>query len=96
MKRIEIIANRSIQEDLFDYFEKHGLSHHYTIMPVVHGKGSSDPKQGDNIWPEENFLMVIYCDEFDVDKIAKAVREMKSYFPKEGTKMFVVDAENVV
>jgi hypothetical protein len=96
MKRVEIIANRSIQEDLFDYFEKHELDHHYTIMPLVYGRGSSGPRKGDAIWPEENFLMIIYCEEVEVEKIAAAIREMKSYFPEEGTKMFVAQAEVVL
>jgi nitrogen regulatory protein PII len=96
MKRVEIIANRSILEDLFDYFEKHGLDHHYTILPLVHGRGSSGPKKGDAIWPEENFLMIIYCEDGEVEKIAAAIREMKTYFPDEGAKMFASPAEAVV
>ena len=88
MKRIEIIGNRSIEEDMFDVFKKNKINVHYTKIPIVHGVGSSGPRQGDSIWPEENFLLIIYCDEKEAKKLLKAVKEVKSYFKDEGLKLF--------
>ncbi len=88
MKRIEIIGNRSIEDDLFDLFKKHDVVAHYTKIPAVHGVGSSGPRQGDHIWPEENFMLIIYCEEKEAKKILKAVKELKSYFKDEGVKLF--------
>ena len=88
MKRIEIIGNRSIEEDLFDTFKKKDIVKSYTKVPIVHGVGTSGPKRGDHIWPEENFLIIVYCSESEAKKILSAVKEVKSYFKDEGLKLF--------
>lgn len=88
MKRIEIIGNRSIEEDLFDTFKKKDIVKNFTKIPSVHGVGTSGPRQGDHIWPEENFLLIVYCTDTESEKIKKAVKELKSYFKDEGLKLF--------
>lgn len=93
MKRLEIIGNRSIEEDLFDLFKKNDINTHYTKVPVVFGIGNSDPKMGDHIWPEENFLLIIYCNEEEAEKIIKAVQDLKTFFPNEGIKLFEIPVE---
>jgi hypothetical protein len=96
MKRVEIIGNRSIQEDMFDVFTKYQLLNNYTIIPVVHGAGSSTPKQGDTVWPEENFLFISYCSADALPAFKEALQELKSYFPDEGIKMFLMEAEMLI
>jgi hypothetical protein len=96
MKRLELIANRSVRDDLMEIFAKRGIAKRYTEMPNVFGYGTSEPKQGDSIWPELNFLLIIYCDEEEARAVADAVREIKSYFPGEGVKLFSHDAETLV
>lgn len=88
MKRIEIIANRSIQEDMFDVFRKAEIVKHYTLYPIVLGVGSSGPRMGDHIWPEENFSLIIYCDESESEKIKEVITELKAFFTSEGIKLF--------
>ena len=96
MKKLEIIANHSIEEDLFELLKNRNVGKRYTKVPVVHGAGDSEPKQGDHIWPEENFLLVIYCEEAEAEAVRDALRELKSYFPQEGIKLFELDAEQTV
>ncbi|MBQ3922217.1 MAG: hypothetical protein II707_02890 [Spirochaetales bacterium] len=91
MKKLEIIANRAVKEDLFDRFRQFDAHPHYTMIPIVHGEGSSSPKMGDSVWPEENFMLIIYCDEALAEKIIKAVKDLKLDFPDEGIKMFEID-----
>lgn len=88
MNRIEIIANRSIQEDMFDAFKKADVVKHYTLIPGVLGVGKSGPRMGDHIWPEENFSLIIYCDEAEAEKIRKVISELKTFFINEGIKIF--------
>lgn len=88
MKRIEIIGNRSIEEDLFELFKKNNICNFYTKVPIVHGVGSSGPRLGDTIWPEENFLIIVYCDEKEAKKILDAIKHIKKYFHDEGLKLF--------
>ncbi len=88
MKRIEIIANRSIQDDMFDAFKKADIVKHYTLIPIVLGVGNSGPRMGDHIWPEENFSLTIYCDETESEQIKLVISELKAFFTSEGIKLF--------
>ena len=88
MKRIEIIANRSIQEDMFDAFRKAEIVKHYTLYPIVLGEGNSGPRMGDHIWPEENFSLIIYCEDSESVKIKEVITELKAFFTSEGIKLF--------
>lgn len=96
MKRIEIIANRSVEEDLFDIFNKKDIVSYYTKIPVVFGVGKSDPKMGNHIWPEENFMLIVYCEEDEADKIIDGVKELKEIFHDEGIKLFELTVDTSV
>ncbi|MFA6505154.1 MAG: PG0541 family transporter-associated protein [Treponemataceae bacterium] len=90
MRRVELIANRSVEEDLMDAFSSVGVFKQYTKFPVVHGIGGSGPRMGDGVWPEENFVLVCYCDEVESRRIAEIVAGVKKRFPDEGVKLFVM------
>ena len=92
MKRIEIIANLSVQEDLVMKLEEAVSCFQYTVLPVVHGRGLSDRKLGTTVWPEENFVLFSYLEESDADKALGAVAEVKVRYPREGIKVFVLTA----
>jgi len=94
LNRIEIIANRSIQEDMFDAFKKADVVKHYTLFPGVLGVGKSGPRMGDHIWPEENFNLVLYCDSEEADNVKRIVKELKERFSHEGIKLFEILFEN--
>ena len=88
LHRIEIIANRSIEADMFDIFKRKDIVHNYTKIPAVYGVGSSGPRMGDHIWPEENFILIIYCPEDEAVRIKEAIAELKVLFKQEGIKLF--------
>ena len=88
MKRLEIIANRAVEADLFDAFHKRDVVKKYTKIPTALGMGNSDPKMGDHIWPEENLVLIIYCEEEEAVKIREAVADVKTFFTQEGIKLF--------
>jgi len=88
MKRLEVIGNRSIEEDMFDIFKRYDVVHYYTKLPVVHGVGNSGPRMGDHVWPEENFILIIYCDDEEARKVRQAIEDLKLFFKDEGIKLF--------
>jgi len=90
MIRIEIIANRSVEENIFDAFLKENVGKHYTKIPNVWGVGACGPRMGDAVWPEENFCLVIWCEEEEARGIKRAVLSVKGKFPGEGIKLFGV------
>ncbi|AEF86688.1 conserved hypothetical protein [Treponema primitia ZAS-2] len=88
MIRIELIANHSVEENLFEAFAAENVGKFYTKIPAVNGVGKSGPKMGDAIWPEENFVLVIWCEEEEARTIERAVAKVKEQFPGEGVKLF--------
>ncbi len=88
--RLEIIANHSVEEDILEALRQRGVGKYFTKIPAVQGIGSSDPRLGDHIWPEENFLLILYCDAERTDRVVEAVKEVKTRFKDEGIKLFVV------
>jgi hypothetical protein len=88
MIRLEIIANHSVEENIIEAFKYEGVGKNYTKYPNIFGVGSSGPRMGDAIWPEENFALVIWCEEEEAHGIARAVAEVKKHFPDEGIKLF--------
>ena len=92
MIRVEIIANHSVEENIIDALASENAGKYYTKYPGVLGVGSADPHMGDAIWPEENFALVIWCEEEEVSAIERAIATVKEQFPGEGIKMFSLSA----
>jgi len=90
MKRVEIIAAQAIQEDLLDALAHYEVPMKYTIIPTAHGVGSTTPKLGNDVWPEENFILLIYCQEEILDRIEQAIELVKKKYDHEGIGYFVL------
>jgi len=88
MIRVEIIANRSVEENILDALAKEKVGKFYTKIPSVLGVGSAGPRMGDSVWPEENFSLVIWCEEEEAYGIKRAIASVKEKFPGEGIKLF--------
>ena len=88
MIRLEIFANRSVEENIFEAFKYEDVGKNYTKYPVVHGAGRSGPRMGDPVWPEENFALIIWCEEEEARGIERAIIEVKKQYPDEGIKLF--------
>jgi len=74
-----------------ELLELKGFASCFTKIPSVQGRGNSDPKQGDHIWPEENFLLIIYCDDQEAKVIEEAMDSIRDDFPDEGVCCFITD-----
>lgn len=90
MKRIEIIANNAVEQDIMEIFEHLEGKGYYTRINGVHGFGSSGPRHGDHIWPEENSIFIVYCSEEESELIKKAIGGLKTRFPEVGIKCFIL------
>lgn len=90
MKRLEIIANHSVQSEITSLFDILFPELGYTLMPAVLGKGRSGNRRGDSVWPETNFCVFTYCSEEQADTLTKAVSSVKESFPREGIKLFMI------
>jgi len=88
MIRTEIIANRSVEENILEALAKEGVGKFYTMIPNVHGVGACGPRMGTAVWPEENFVLIIWCEEEEARGIKHAIETVKEKFPGEGIKLF--------
>jgi hypothetical protein len=88
MIRVEIIANQSVEENILEALAKENAGKYYTKYPNILGVGSSGPRMGDAIWPEENFSLVIWCEKEEALAIQRAVAAVKKKYPNEGIKLF--------
>jgi len=88
MIRLEIIANHSVEENILEALKEDGVGKFYTKYPTIFGVGGSGPRMGDPVWPEENFGIVIWCEEEEGRAIEKAVARVKEQYPDEGIKVF--------
>ena len=77
-----------MEENILDDLKYEGVGKYYTKYPNIYGVGSSGPRMGDSVWPEENFVLVIWCEEEEARGIARAVAFVKNKFPGEGIKLF--------
>jgi len=93
MYRAEVIANQSVQDDIIQVLEENISDILYTILPLAHGRGKSNYKLGDGTWPETNFVLVSYIEDYDKDNFQAIVDAVKKRFPDEGIKVFFVKAE---
>jgi nitrogen regulatory protein PII len=90
MIRVEIIANRSVEENILEALAKEGVAKFYTKIPNVLGVGACGPRMGDAVWPEENFALIVWCEKDEAEGIERAIKKVKEKFPGEGIKLFGV------
>jgi hypothetical protein len=88
MLRIEIVANHSVEENILEALVSEDAGKYYTKYPNILGVGSTGPRMGDSVWPEENFALVFWCEIEEARAIERAVAKVKEKFPGEGIKVF--------
>ncbi|WPM06154.1 PG0541 family transporter-associated protein [Borreliella sinica] len=93
--RIEIISNLSLELDVFECMEKIeqelGESIYYSKMGNVYGKGKKGEKHGNGVWPEENFILIIYTSSKSiVNRLKNVVDDLNRFYPTEGINFFVL------
>ena len=94
MTRIEIIANHSVEENILEALKREDAGKYYTKYPGIFGVGSAGPRMGSAVWPEENFALVIWCEEEEARAVERAIAFVKGKFPDEGIKMFGLPPKN--
>ena len=96
MKMVLICYNEAIDEEVIDVLEHCGLQY-YTKWQRVLGRGEqSEPHLGTSVWPEENNVLAVVCEEEKVGSLLSCVKELRKKLSKEGIKAFVLPVEKVI
>ena len=90
MKRLELIANRSVEKEIIEALDTNIQDFYYTLLPQIHGKGKTKYRLGTATWPETNFLLISYLNDEDAVKADAAIRSVKKQFHHEGIKFFIM------
>ena len=91
MKRIELIANRSVEREIIEALEEHIEEFYYTLIPQLHGRGKTQYRLGTATWPEMNFMLISFLDDPDASIAVNIIKEVKERFPREGIKLFIME-----
>jgi hypothetical protein len=96
VKRIEVIANQSVKDELLEALEAAVSELEYTLVPTVQGSGRKKMKLGTRTWPETNFLLISYMTDADVPGAKAAVADITRRFPGEGIYAAISEAEPII
>ncbi len=89
MKRIEIMVNQSIAEDLQEHLADAGLLEACTRWSPVYGQGDSGPREGSAVWPETNTVLLLFLPAEDLEALRFVIKSLKNMYPDEGLKCFI-------
>lgn len=86
--KLELIFSSALEEDFTEEFQKIGIGKFYTKIPNIMGSGYNNPHLGDNIWPQLNTMLIIYCSEEEAEKIKQIVFKLRKLYETEGIACF--------
>ena len=95
MYRIEIVSNKSVEDDITEALEQYIPGILYTKVPLVYGRGGDSRKLGTTTWPETNFCLFSYVEDNQLEVVKAVLKGIKERFQGEGIKLFVVKAEEI-
>jgi len=96
MKRLEVIANQSVKDELLEALGSAIPELEYTLLPSVQGSGRSKRKLGTRTWPETNFLLISYMADMEALEAKTVVAYIARRFPDEGIYAAISEAELIV
>lgn len=92
MKRIEIMISTALDEEFIELIEANGLNHFTAITPAM-GKGFSNPKLGNEVWPQTNKIYIFYIEDKKAKDLSRIVMKLRKEFPSEGLGAFQTEAQ---
>lgn len=88
LQRLEIIMSQSIEEDFVTAFMKEDTGRMFTKLPVVMGRGVTEPKMGDAVWPQLNCMYIVICTQEQAKVVKSIIKGLHQEYPNEGLACF--------
>jgi len=95
MKMVMICYNEAIDAEVMEVLRACSLKN-YTKISATFGSGnSSGIHLGNDIWPGENNVLFVACQEKEAKQLLSAVRELRKQLGREGVKAFTLPLEEL-
>ncbi len=88
MTKLEIIANQALEAPLLEIMPKNDGKPCYTMLKQVDGSGFSGFCLGDEVWPEENVMFILYLDDEKLAGLKEKLSAIREKFPLLGLAAF--------
>ena len=88
MVKLEIIANQALERQLMEIMPKNDGKPCYTMLKQVDGAGYSGFCLGNEVWPEENVMFILYLDDERLGAIKQKLKGIRERFPLLGLAAF--------
>lgn len=88
MTRVEIIANQALEEPLMKIMPYRGGKPCYTMIHQVDGSGLSGWCLGNDVWPEENIMFILYLEDDRLSQLKDDLKKIREEFPIQGVAAF--------
>ena len=88
MIKLEIIANQALEFPLMEIMPRVNGKPCYTMLKQVDGAGYSGVCLGNDVWPEENVMFILFLDEEKVRELRIKIEEIRGRFPLLGLAAF--------
>ena len=88
MTKLEIIANQALESPLMEIMPRNDGKPCYTMLKQVDGSGYSGFCLGNDVWPEENVMFILFLDDERLDTIKQKIAGIREKFPLIGLAAF--------
>lgn len=89
MQMAMIVYNEVIDDEVMEILKNCAMTN-YTKLMGVYGKGNTSGMHlGNDIWPGQNNILYVVCDERQAKQMLSCIRELRKQLGHEGVKAFV-------
>ncbi|MDC7225716.1 MAG: hypothetical protein PQJ61_03005 [Spirochaetales bacterium] len=88
MTKLEIIANQALESQLMEIMPQNNGKPCYTMLKQVDGSGYSGFCLGNDVWPEENVMFILYLDDDRLETLKQKIKGIRERFPRLGLAAF--------
>ncbi|MBN1997633.1 hypothetical protein JW935_08785 [candidate division KSB1 bacterium] len=89
MKRVEIISNKAIEEEIIAVLGIVGHKEAFTLLSPVFGRGRKGRREGSAVWPEQNSLFIVHIEDEKIEALQVALKKVKENFSVENLRCYI-------
>lgn len=94
-KMVMITYNEAMDDEVMEILQAAAVKG-YTKTAGAYGMGqASGTHRGDDIWPGLNNILYVVCDDAQVKQLLSEIKKLRTQYPREGIKAFVLPVEEL-